>query len=198
MATDIGLVLANLMQFYDFWGKTVVHVGAGGGQFVRSAEKARRVVAVDSDPAAIARLKLAVDAARLGGIFEFREEPFEAVGDRADVVFFEFCLHEMVEPDAVLRHARELASDTVVIDHAPESKWAWYVAETEKAAQSWAACERAGIRREQKHFGLQRFDDGDALLEKVRSQGEPAVSRALAQAGPAPIEIEMTYRIALL
>ena len=29
-------------------------------------------------------------------------------------------------------------------------------------------------------------------------QGEPAVSRALAHAGPAPIEIEMTYRIALL
>ncbi len=198
MATDIGLVLANLTQFCDFGGKTVIHVGAGGGQFVRSVERARGVVAVDADPAAMARLKLAVEAAGLGEIFAFREEPFEAVSDRADVVFFEFCLHEMDEPDAVLRHARELAPATVVIDHAPESKWAWYVAETEKAARSWAACERAGIRREQAHQGLQRFDNGDALLEKVRSQGEPAVSRARAHAGPAPIEIDMAYRIALL
>ncbi len=198
MATDIGLVLANLTQFCDFGGKTVVHVGAGGGQFVRSAERARGVVAVDSDPAAIARLKLAVEAARLGEIFAFREERFEAVSDQADIVLFEFCLHEMDDPDAVLRHARGLAADTVVIDHAPESTWAWYVAETEKAARSWAACERAGIRREQVYSGLQRFDNGDALLEKVRPQGEPAVSRALAHAGPAPIEIEMTYRIALL
>ena len=153
MATDIGLVLANLTQFCDFGGKTVIHVGAGGGQFVRSVERARGVVAVDADPAAMARLKLAVEAAGLGEIFAFREEPFEAVADRADIVFFEFCLHEMDEPDAVLRHARELAPATLVIDHAPESKWAWYVAETEKADRSWAACERAGIRREQVHPG---------------------------------------------
>ena len=198
MATDIGLVLANLTRFYDFEGKAVIHVGAGGGQFVRSAEKARRVVAVDSDSAAIERLKLAVGAAQLGAIFAFREERFEAVDDQADVVLFEFCLHEMDDPDAVLRHARELAADTVVIDHAPESKWAWYVAETEKAARSWAACERAGIRREQRCLGMQEFGNGDALLEKVRPQGEPAVSRALAHAGSASIEIEMTYRIALL
>jgi len=198
MATDIGLVLANLTHFYNFEGKSVIHVGAGGGQFVRSAETARRVVAVDSDPAAIARLTLAVEAARLGDIFAFREEPFEAVADRADVVLFEFCLHEMDDPAAALRHARELGPDTLVIDHAPESRWAWYVAETDKAARSWAACERAGIRREQTYTGLQRFDDGDALLEKVRSQGEPAVSRALTHAGSAPITIEMIYRIALL
>ena len=198
MATDIRLVLANLTHFYDFEGKTVIHVGAGGGQFVRSADKARRVVAVDSDPASIASLKRAVEAVRLEALFVFREERFEAVSDRADIVLFEFCLHEMDDPAAALRHARELGPDTVVIDHAPESKWAWYVAETEKAARSWAACERAGIRREQTYTGLQRFDDGDGLLKKVRSQGEPAVSRALAHAGAAPITVEMIYRIALL
>jgi len=50
MATAIGLVLANLTHFYDFEGKAVIHVGAGGGQFVRSAEKARRVEAVPPVP----------------------------------------------------------------------------------------------------------------------------------------------------
>jgi SAM-dependent methyltransferase len=198
MATDVALVVANLGRFYDFSSKTVVHVGAGGGQFIRYATTARHVVAVDPDPGAVERLRLAVDAAQLGAIFTFREARFEAVADHADVVLFEFCLHEMDEPDAVLRHARRLAPETVVIDHAPASRWAWYTAETEKAARSWAAAERAGIRREQLCSAPQRFANGDELLEKVRSQGEPAVGRALNHAGPAAIEIEMTYRIALL
>ncbi len=198
MATDIEVVLSNLTEFFDFGDKTVVHVGAGGGQFIRYAVRARHVVAVDPDPAAIERLRLAVNAAQLDGTFTVRLEVFEKVGDSADVVLFEFCLHEMDDPDAMLRHARRIAPETVVIDHAPDSRWAWYTAETEKAARSWAAVERAGIRRERCCSGLQRFADGIELLEKVRSQGEPAVSRALKHAGTDPIEIEMTYRVALL
>ncbi len=198
MVTDITLVLANLTGFYEFDNKTVVHVGAGGGQFIRYAVLARHVIAVDPDPAAIERLRLAVNAAQLGGTFTLRQALFETVADPADVVFFEFCLHEMDDPDAALRHARRIAPETVVIDHAPDSRWAWYTAETEKAARSWAAVERAGIRRETCCTGLQRFNNGSELLEKVQPQGEPAVSRALNHAGPGPIEIEMTYRIALL
>jgi hypothetical protein len=198
MATDIALVLGNLTRFFDFRDKTVVHVGAGGGQFIRYAVGARHVLAVDPDPEAVAHLRLAVDAAQLGDMFTLRQEPFEAVVEPADVVFFEFCLHEMDGPDAVLRHARTLAPEIVIIDHAPDSRWAWYTAETEKAARSWAAAERAGIRRDRRCSGLQRFADVNELLAKVQQQGEPAVSRALAHAGPAPIEIEMTYRIALL
>ncbi len=198
MATDIALVLGNLTRFFDFGNKTVVHVGAGGGQFIRYAVVARQVVAVDPDPAAVERLRLAVNAAQLDSRFTLRQEPVETVVDPADVVFFEFCLHEMDDPDAALRHARRIAPETVVIDHAPDSRWAWYTAETDKAARSWAAVERAGIRREKWCSGLQRFADGHELLEKVRSQGEPAVSRALDHAGNDSIVIEMTYRIALL
>jgi hypothetical protein len=32
----------------------------------------------------------------------------------------------------------------------------------------------------------------------VQSQGEPAVSRALGHTGPTPIQIDMSYRIALV
>ncbi len=198
MATDIALVLANLTGFFDFGSKTVVHVGAGGGQFIGYAGRARHVVAVDPDPAAIERLRLAVNAAQPGGTFTLRQEPFETVVDPADVVLFEFCLHEMDDPDAMLRHARRIAPETVVIDHATDSRWAWYTAETGKAAHSWEAVERAGIRREKYCSGFQRFGNGNELLEKVRSQGEPAVSRALIYAGTNPIEIERRYRIALL
>ncbi len=198
MATDIALVLANLTEFFDFDNKTVVHVGAGGGQFIRYAIRARHVIAVDPDPDAVERLRLAVNAAQLGGKFTLRQEPLETVVDPADAVFFEFCLHEMDDPDAALRHARRMAPEILVIDHAPDSRWAWYTAETEKAARSWAAVGRAGIRRERYCSGLQRFANVNELLEKVRPQGEPAVSRALNHTGADSIEIEMTYRIALL
>jgi SAM-dependent methyltransferase len=198
MATDIALMLANLTEFFDFGNKTVVHVGAGGGQLIRYAVRARHVVAVDPDPAAIERLRLAVNAAQLGGTFTLRLERFETVVDPADVVFFEFCLHEMDDPDAMLRQARLMAPETVVIDHAPDSLWAWYVAETDKAARSWEAVERAGIRRDRRCSGLQQFANGKELLEKIQSQGEPAVSRALNHASTDCIEIEMRYRIALL
>jgi predicted RNA methylase len=198
MATDIGIVLANLSAFFDFHGRTVVHVGAGGGQFIGYAAYARHVFAVDPDSQAIARLRAAVTAASLGDRVTLIEQPFEALTQQADVVFFEFCLHEIDNPDCALGHARRLATDVVVIDHAPESQWAWHVAETEKAERSWAAVERAGIRRDRRYLGWQRFRDVDELLEKVRPQGEVATSRALAHAGMTPIEISMTYRIALL
>ena len=198
MATDIAAVLTNLVEFYDFRHKTTVHVGAGGGQFIGYAAQARHVVAVDPDAEALLHLQMAIGVLRLDGRFTVRHQPFESVVGRGDVVFFEFCLHEMADPEAALRHARRLAPETLVIDHAPGSRWAWCTAETDKVARSWAAVEGAGIRREQQFLGYQHFADGEVLLHRVESLGEPAVSRALARAGHSSVEIEMTYRIALL
>ncbi len=198
MATDIARVLANLTGFYDFRDKATVHVGAGGGQFIGYAAQARHVVAVDPDADAVSRLHMAIGAMGLASRFTVRQQPFECVTDSGDVVLFEFCLHEMDDPEALLRHARTLAPETLVIDHAPGSRWAWYTAETEKIARSWAAVERAGIKRQEHHCGQQRFADVEALLQKVQSLGEPAVGRARTRAGQGPIEIEMTYRMALL
>lgn len=198
MATDIAKVLANLAGFYDFTNKTVVHVGAGGGQFVGYASTARHVVAVDSDAAALAPLRAAIDRLGLADRFTIRQERFESVSDKADVVFFEFCLHEMADPDAVLRHARTLAPDTLVIDPKPESPWTWYTAEVEKAERSWAAIERAGIRADAVFVGRQLFADVDALVARLASAGEPAISRARTLGSATGIDIEMIYRTALL
>lgn len=52
MATDLSAIVRNLTAFYDFAGKTVVAVGAGGGQLAESARSMRHVVAVDRDPSA--------------------------------------------------------------------------------------------------------------------------------------------------
>jgi predicted RNA methylase len=56
MTTDARQIATNLAAFYDFQGRTAVDVGAGGGQLIDYARGARKVIAVDSDPAALARL----------------------------------------------------------------------------------------------------------------------------------------------
>ena len=198
MATDIAKVIANLASCYDCSNKSVVHVGAGGGQFIGYASDARHVVAVDPDAAALEPLRAAIGRLGLGDRFTVRQSRFESLTGDADVVFFEFCLHEMDDPDAALRHARTLAPDTLIIDHAPESRWAWHTAETEKAARSWAAVERAGVSASRVFVGRQLFADVDALVARIASLGEPAVSRARTLASATTIDIEMIYRVALL
>jgi len=198
MATDIAKVLANLTSFYDFRNKSVVHAGAGGGQFIGYASDARHVVAVDPDAAALTPLRAAIDSLGLSDRFTVRQALFESLSDKADVVFFEFCLHEMGDPGAALRHARTLAPETLVVDHVPESQWAWHTAEVEKAARSWAAIDRAGVSADRVFVGRQLFPDADALVARLASLGEPAVSRARALEGATGIDIEMIYRVALL
>jgi len=44
---------------------------------------------------------------------------FEDVAGSFDVVYFEFCLHEMHDPEKALIHAKKLAPDIVVFDHSP-------------------------------------------------------------------------------
>jgi len=136
MATDIAAILDNLVRFYPFHGKVMISVGAGGGQFAGYGRAARRVIAVDSDAAAHAALAERVAALGLAKKFVLVESDFMAVTERADVVLFEFCLHEMHDPGAALAHAATLAPDVVILDHAPGSPWSYAADESEKVAAS--------------------------------------------------------------
>jgi len=42
VATDIGQIVANLLAFYDVANKTVIVVGAGGGQLIQRLACAHR------------------------------------------------------------------------------------------------------------------------------------------------------------
>lgn len=44
MATDVNLIIKNLLEFYDFNQKVIVSVGAGGGQFVEYTEDAKNIL----------------------------------------------------------------------------------------------------------------------------------------------------------
>ncbi len=198
MATDITSIVHNLRGFYPFPGKQVVYVGGGGGQFIEFSRGARRVIAIDSNADALAQLRDAVAAKDMGHLFEFVEDDFYNTGACGDVVLFEFCLHEMPNPSKAIGHARALAPDVVVIDHVPESEWAFYVAEVEKARQSMDAMRQAGIRAQMLFQTEQRFNGYDELVTKVSPQGLVAIERCARFRHESPIIIPLEYGITLL
>ena len=198
MATDIQAIIDNLVAFYDFTGRRVIHVGAGNGQLIGYAPRARSVLGVDCDAVAVARLRIDVEEMNLQDRFTVTHGDFLSVSQQADVVFFEFCLHEMSGHDQVLAHARSLAPEIVVLDHLPDSRWAWHTCETEKAECSWEALRSMVVTREASFGATQWFADHAELHERVAPLGPAAVERAAALAGRSNIEIEMTYAAALV
>jgi hypothetical protein len=196
MATDIAAILQNVESCYDFTGRTVIHVGAGGGQFIGYAGKARSVLGVDPDPAAVERLKAAIRERGLEDRFRVLQGDVQSVSARADVVFFEFCLHEIVDPLTALRQARTLAPEVLVVDPAPGSSWAWHLCEAEKVLRGWAAVERFPRTLDRTFPGQQRFHDHAELLAKVQVLGECVVRRVRDFEGRQDFSIDMPYRVA--
>jgi ubiquinone/menaquinone biosynthesis C-methylase UbiE len=198
VATDIRQLTDNLRGFRDLAGRVVLSVGAGGGQFLDLYQDAARVVAVDSDLAALRQLEAAVTARGLQERVELVRGDFLEVDRTADLVLFEFCLHEMPDPARALQRARSLASEVLVYDHAPGSTWAWHAAEEEKVLRATRAMEACGIRRRALFHGEQRFRDQAELHAKVASQGATAIERAAALRGQRDIVIPMAYQAVLL
>jgi ubiquinone/menaquinone biosynthesis C-methylase UbiE len=199
MSTDVAAIVRELLSFHDFTDKTVIAVGAGGGQLATWAASARKVIAVDTDANALSRLSQAVERLGLADKYEMVPADFHTLElTHADVVLFEFSLHEIPDPAAALRRAKRLAPDVVVIDHAPGSAWAYYTAEEQKVALEWNALESFPPRRSRVYEAVQAFDDYLALAEKVRPQGELSLSRIKAFRGQAEIKIPMSYGIALV
>ncbi len=198
MATDIASIIQNLRGFYPFPGKQIVYVGAGGGQFIEFCRGTRRVIAIDNSADALAQLRKAVEAKKMGHLFEFIEDDFLDAAARGDVVLFEFCLHEMPDASKAIAHARSLAPDVVVIDHVPDSEWAFYVVEEEKASWSMAAMASAGIRSQMLFHTEQRFNSYDELVAKVLPQGPVAIERCGRFRQDRSIIIPLMYGITLL
>jgi hypothetical protein len=198
VATDIREVTENLRGFHDLEGRVVLSVGAGGGQLLDLYRDAARTLAVDSDPAALRQLEEAVAARGLQDRVELVRADFFDLARGAEVVVFEFCLHEMPDPARALERARSLAPDVLVYDHAPGSAWAWHAAEEDKVARSTEAMQACGVRRRALFHGEQRFGDYAELHAKVASQGPTAIERAAPFRERRHIVIPMEYQAALL
>ncbi len=198
MATDYAKLSENLRSFYGFGGKVVLYVGAAGRQLLDPATGTKKVIAIDRDVNGLRELKAKVAVQGLQDSIETIAANFEEVTLRADVVYFEFCFHELEDPEKALMHAKSLASDIVVYDHAAGSEWIYYGAEENCVARSSAVMEQFGIRRRQTFQAEQGFADYAELLAKVRPQGPLAIERIQRFVGATSIVIPMSYELNLL
>jgi tRNA G37 N-methylase Trm5 len=198
MAADYKQMERNFRQFYDFSGKTVVGVGAGGGPFTDLVCESRKLIVIDKDPAAIRFWEARIAAGGLKDRVEIVQADFGATSRRGDVVYFEFCLHEMDDSTETLRHALTLAPEVLVFDHLPDSEWAFQGAEEDKVRRSTDALASFHCLRQQAFRTEQRFENYQQLLDRVSPQGALAVQRAERYRDAVDITIPMTYGLSLL
>lgn len=198
MAADYRKMVADLLAFFDFTGRTVLSVGAGGGQLIEYGRPARRVLALDCDAPALDRLRENLKTAGLEDKFEPVLGDFFAVELKADVVLFEFSLHEMADPVAALERARRLAPAVVVFDHGPGSLWSYMTAEEHKVVAAWAAVCRFPVKKARIYEGIQAFPGYEELFQKVKGQGETSLARIEPYRGQTGIRIPFTYGLALI
>jgi hypothetical protein len=189
---------ADLLAFYDFTGKTILAVGAGGGQLSEYGRTARKVLALDRDAPALDRLRENLKAAKLEDTFEPLLGDFFEVSLKADVVLFEFSLHEMADPGAAIGRARGAAPDVVVFDHGPGSLWSYLAAEEDKVVAAWASVCRYPVRKSRIYEGEQAFPAFEGLYQKVKGQGETSLARIERYRGQTDIRIPFTYGLALV
>jgi ubiquinone/menaquinone biosynthesis C-methylase UbiE len=198
MAADILAILKNVLEFADFNDKAVIAVGAGGGQFVEYGKKARRIIAVDFSPEALEALRKQVSVEGLTDRYEYHAGDFITFALRGDMVFFEFCLHEMADPVLALAKAKTMAPQVVIFDHSPASPWAYIVAEETKVGNAWQAIQAQKPSRVQHFHSLQTFATFAELEAKVRPQGKVSLQRIEKYRGQKNFTIPMSYGLALL
>jgi hypothetical protein len=198
MATDIGKMLSNLLSFYDFSNKRMISVGAGGAKLLGYEKMTTSIIAIDSDLKALDSLS---ECAKTAGIFEkfsFVGSKFSDFSGKADLLMFDFCLHEMPDPSEALEHARELVKDIIVFDHYLESEWAHYTGETEIIKASWAAIGKAKPRRVQHYSAVQKFTNYEELFKKLEPLGPKIIKGIEKFKNSKNIVMQMPYAAALL
>jgi predicted RNA methylase len=198
MATDVKTIIANLLSFYGFENKTIISVGAGGGQFIEYAREAQKVYAVDNDKEALNILNGNLIKANLADKFMLIHAEFEQVNLRGDVVLFEFCLHEMEDAEVAIKRALTMAPVVLISDHLPNSEWAYIVGEEQKAANSWRAIESFNLRKHQSYNAVQRFADYEELYQKTKGQGDEVIKRISTFINQTGFEIPMSYGFTLI
>ena len=198
MATDIEQIIKNLSSFYNFNGKTIAHVGAGGGALIDDSNLPPKIIAIDQDEEGLNQLKEQIKNTTFKNNFSYICNDFCKVKISCDTVFFEFCLHEMRNPIKTLNHAKGLAEETIIIDHYTNSEWSWYTCETGKISKSWEAIKNNDVKREEIFDATQIFKNYNELYDKLKVVGHESIKRIEKFKEKNNIIIQMPYGIVLL
>ncbi len=195
---NLEAIVDNLTTFYPLEGKRIIHVGVGSGILTGYSGTAKEIVGIDSNPTIEPILAAKLKAENLTGKFQVRIMDFIDYAQRADVVFFEFCLHEMENPLAFIMHALTIAPTVVIADHSRNSQWSWYGCETEKLERSWAAINQFEVRHRATFEETQRFNSFEDLHQKLSVLGAESLARIEPLRNENHIGIPMPYEVCLL
>jgi len=198
MSTDLQAMVNNLCEFYDFTDKVVVSVGAGGGQFYEYAFPTWHVIAVDHDIWCLERLKESLLKEGILDGFTLVQSDFYEFKAEGDLLMFDYCLHEITDPEKAIHHALTMSSRILINDHWPDSEWAYIVNEDVKVKRSWEAIEKFCIYKMQRYDTSQLFRDYEELLQKVKGQGDIAIKRIEKYQGMKDFQIPMSYGLVLI
>ena len=198
MAVDLIEMINNLIDFYDFKDKTVISIGAGGGQFYEYAFNTKHVIAVDNNKVALESLKVSLEKENFLEKFTLIHSDFYDLKEKGDVVLFDFCLHEIPNPEKAIHHAMTMSSDILINDHWPNSEWAYIANEEIKVMNSWAAIEKFSLRKKQRFDTFQFFHNYDELFNKVKVQGSLSIKRIEKYKDKKDFHIPMSYGLALI
>ena len=198
MATDISKILNHLYEFYDFTNRIIITVGAGGGQIINYGHKSKNVLAIDYDKEALDKLKENLVKSGLENKFTLIHADFTLCHLQGDIVMFEFCLHEMEDPEISLKHALTMAPDIIVVDHWTGSEWSFIGNEEEKIIKGWETLKLFKLKKFQIFTTVQFFHDYEDLYQKVKPQGPTSIERIRDYIGKTNFTIPMSYAIALI
>ena len=188
----------NLLDFYDFNNKIILAVGAGGGQIIEYGFKARKIIAIDNNEEAINKLHNKLLQTGLSDKYSIIHSDFLQTTLTGDLVFFEFCLHEMIDPRIAIEHAFKLAPEILIADHCPGSEWAFITDEDKKISRSWNELGLYNIKTIRRYNTFQFFTDYDELLQKVKGQGMNSINRIKRYKNKKNISISMQNGFALI
>lgn len=194
----IEKIVDHLNEFYSLADKKIIHVGVGKGTFLDYTRHAASILAIDNKAANEKTLNDKIYNECLSKKCTVKIMDFMECDEKSDVVFLEFCLHEMKDQTAILKHAKSLANDVVIIDHAPKSEWTWYTDEAEKVNVSWNQIAKFGAMKTQDCEGFQIFSSYSDLKHKIGSSDDIAIDRIKEFEGDKQIRISMPYRMCLL
>ena len=198
MGINISEIINNLDGFYSLNGKTIIHVGIGSGLFTGYTNSAKKIFAYDNNPTIENILRDKLIKERTLDKYEINITDFFKCKNKADVVFFEFCLHEIVNPLKALEFAKTISDDILIIDHAKNSEWSYYTLETEKLQKSRAAISTFKIKKHCTFDEYQYFGNFNSLKTKLSILGEECMNRIVKFEYKSDINIPMPYEICLI
>jgi ubiquinone/menaquinone biosynthesis C-methylase UbiE len=188
-------MINNIDAFIDFSNKTVMIVGAGGGQLMGYAGTANQIIAVDNNKEAIEQLEKRIRNSELINKYKTIMSDFESVNEKVDILVFEFSLHEMENIQKAIEHAKEIAGRVIIFDHVYDSEWVTIVQENNKIETEDKILNSIAVIRQAHFHAMQAFVQYDDLKKKVECQGEGAIKAIRKYLDKEDITIDMEYKL---